>query len=107
MDHCRTQIRPGAHPADDISIKFEIRPKFEVLIVFQMYSANHNNILNMPRQCNCRDMFITSLWSFEHILIEFPIQLKQCWWDRELAWNLRISSAIVNDDVPSTNTYSK
>ena len=34
---------PGACPTNDISIEFEIRPKFAVLW-FKIYSTNHNEI---------------------------------------------------------------
>ena len=35
----------GARPTNDILIKFEIRPKFEVLW-FKMYFGDHNEILH-------------------------------------------------------------
>ena len=38
----------GACPTNDISIEFEIRPKYAVLW-FEMYSTNHNEILHTPR----------------------------------------------------------
>ena len=38
-------MRPGARPTNDISIEFEIRPKFAVLW-FKMYSTDHNDILH-------------------------------------------------------------
>ena len=47
--------RTGARPTDDISIEFEIRPKYAVLW-FKMYSADHNGILHTSRQSNCRDV---------------------------------------------------
>ena len=59
--------QPGARPTNDISIKFEIRPKFEVLW-FKMYSSDHNEILHISPRCNCRDMCKILLWSVEHIL---------------------------------------
>ena len=43
--------RPGARPTSNISIEFEIRPNFAVLW-FKMFSADHNKILHMSRQCN-------------------------------------------------------
>ena len=46
---------PGPSPTNDISIEFEIRPKFEVLW-FKMYSIDHNEIVHTSRQCNCRDV---------------------------------------------------
>ena len=58
---------PGTHPTSNISIEFEIRPKFEVLW-YKTYSTAHNKILHMSRQCNCRDVCKISLWSFEDIL---------------------------------------
>ena len=59
---------PGARPTNDISIEFEIRPKFAVLW-FEIYSTDHNEILHTSRQCNCRDVCKISLWSVRHILI--------------------------------------
>ena len=59
--------RFSARPTNDISIKFEIRPKFEVPW-FQMYSTDHNEILHMSQQCNCHDVYKISLWSVELIL---------------------------------------
>ena len=64
---CRTSsqiahiVLPGAGPTNDISIEFEIRPKYAVLW-FKMYCTNHNDILRTPRQCNCRNMCKISLW---------------------------------------------
>ena len=46
--------RAGARPTNDISIEFETRPKFAVLW-FKTYSTDHNEILHMSRQCNCRE----------------------------------------------------
>ena len=51
---------PGPGPTNDISIDFEIRPKFAVYW-FKMYCANHNKILHTSRQCNCRDVCKISL----------------------------------------------
>ena len=59
-------LLPGASPTNDISIKFEIQPKFAVLW-FKTYSTDHNGILHMSRQYNCRDVCKISLWSVEHI----------------------------------------
>ena len=63
----RWRTNPGACPTNDISIKFEIRPKFAVLW-FKTNSVNHNEILHTSRQCNCRDVCKILLWSVEHIL---------------------------------------
>ena len=52
----RNGSRTGTRPTNHISIEFEIRPKFAVLL-FKMYSADHNEILRTPRQCNCRDVY--------------------------------------------------
>ena len=52
---------PSARPANDILIEFEIRPKFAVLW-FKIYSTDHNEILNKPRQAHCRDVCKISLW---------------------------------------------
>ena len=49
---CQHWSDSGARPTNDISISFEIRPKFAVLW-FKIYSTDHNKI---------------SLWSVEHIL---------------------------------------
>ena len=43
---------PGARPTNDISIEFEIRPKFAVLWV-KMYSTDHNEISHTSRQFRC------------------------------------------------------
>ena len=59
--------RPGARPTNDISIEFEIRPKFAGLW-FKMHSTDHNEILHTSRQCNCRDVCKISLWSVTYIL---------------------------------------
>ena len=57
----------GARPANRVLIKFKMRAKFDVLR-FKVHSADHNKILHMSRQCNCRDMRKNSLQSIEHIL---------------------------------------
>ena len=57
----------AAGPTNDISIEFEIQPKFAVLW-FKIYSTDHNEILHMSRQCNCRDMCKISLWTVKLIL---------------------------------------
>ena len=44
-----------------------IRPKFAILW-FKMFSTDHNEILHMSRQCNCRDVCKISLWSAEYIM---------------------------------------
>ena len=41
-------LAPGARPTNDISIEFEIRPKFAVLW-FKMYSTDHYEILHTSR----------------------------------------------------------
>ena len=56
-----TFFRPGAHPTNDISIEFEIRPKFAVLL-FKTHFIDHNEILHTSRQCNCREVSKISLW---------------------------------------------
>ena len=60
-------LRPGVCPTNDISIEFEIRPKFAVLW-FKVHSTNHNESLHTPRQYNCRGVCKISLWSVELIL---------------------------------------
>ena len=56
--------RAGAHPTNDISITFEIQPKFAVLW-FVIYSADQKTILHTSWQCNCRGVRKISLWSVE------------------------------------------
>ena len=51
----------GARPTNDISIEFEIQPKFAVLW-FEIYSTDHNDILHTSRQLHCRDVCKMSLW---------------------------------------------
>ena len=58
--------QPGARPTDDISIEFEIQSKFAVLRL-KIYWTDHNKILHMSRQCNCRDVCKIVLWSVKHI----------------------------------------
>ena len=62
---------PGPRPTNDISIEFEIIPKFEVLW-FKIYSTDDNEIFHTPRQCNCRDVCNISLWSVENNLNYSP-----------------------------------
>ena len=57
----------GPRPNNDISMKFKIRPKFEVLW-FKMYSTDHNEMLHTSRQCNRSDVCKISLYSVENIL---------------------------------------
>ena len=57
---------PGARPTNDISIEFEIRPKFASLW-FEMSSTNHDEILHKSRQYNCRDVCKISLWSVQQV----------------------------------------
>ena len=59
-------IQPGARPTNDISIEFQIRPKFRVLW-FKIYLNDHNKILHTSRQLHCRDVRKISLWSVEQI----------------------------------------
>ena len=58
---------PGAHPSNNISIKFEIQWKF-VMLLFITYKAYYNEISHTSRQCNCCDVWKISLWWVEHIL---------------------------------------
>ena len=58
---------PGTRPTNNISIEFEIRPKFAVLW-FKIYSADQNEILHTSWECNCRGMCTISLWSVKYIL---------------------------------------
>ena len=63
--------RFSARPTNDISIEFEIRPKFEVSW-FQMYSTDHNEILHTSQQCNCRDVYVQNfiMISWAYIKLE-------------------------------------
>ena len=63
---CTRRLAP-AIPIYNISIEFEILPKFAMLW-YKMYSTDHNEILYTSRQCNCRDVCKISMWSLEHIL---------------------------------------
>ena len=63
VHHCHWKfisLRPVPHPINDISIEFEIRPKFEV-VWFKIYSTDYNKILHI-------DVCKKSLWSVEHVL---------------------------------------
>ena len=66
---------PGAHPTNDISIKFETQPKFAMLR-FQIYSTDHNEILHMSRQLNYHDMCKILLWLFAYIFTPQPSGLE-------------------------------
>ena len=59
------EFKAGARPTNDISIEFEIRPKF-VVLWFKMHPTNHNGILHTSRQCHCRDVCKNSLWSVKY-----------------------------------------
>ena len=58
---------PGARPTNDIWIEFKIRPKFQVML-FKMYSTDHNEVLHTSWQCNCRNVCKISLGSVDCIL---------------------------------------
>ena len=58
---------PGPRPTNGISIEFEIRSEFGVLL-FKTCSIDHNEILHTSRQCNCRDVCKILSWSMEYIL---------------------------------------
>ena len=60
-------LGPGARLTNDISIEFEILPKFDGMRV-KIYYTDHNKILYTSRQCNCRGVCKISLWSVEYIL---------------------------------------
>ena len=38
------------------------------MLLFITYSANHNKILHMSRQCYCCDVYKILLWSIDHVL---------------------------------------
>ena len=57
---------PGTCPTNGISIEFEIRSNFGVLLSI-ICSIDHNDILHTS-QLHCRDVGKISLWSGEHIL---------------------------------------
>ena len=63
----RHKSLPGACPTKNISIEFEILPKFAMLW-YKMYSFDHNEILHTSRQLHCRDVCKIPMWSLEHIL---------------------------------------
>ena len=63
--------QPGARPTNDISIEFQIRPKFGVLYI-EIFLNDHNDISARYTvvtcwKCRC-DRVQISLWSVEHIL---------------------------------------
>ena len=45
----------GARTTNEISIEFEIQPKF-VVLWFEIYASDHKEIVHTSRQCNCRDV---------------------------------------------------
>ena len=53
----------GARPTNDISIEFEIRPKFAVLW-FKMYFTDHNEILHSYTVVTCAKFRCDRLSSF-------------------------------------------
>ena len=61
---------PSPCPTNSISIKFAIRPKFEVLW-FKMHSTDHNEILHTSRQLHCPDMCKLPFWISNSI--EIPL----------------------------------
>ena len=54
-------------PTNDISVDFEIQPKFSVLW-FKIYCIDHDKILHISRQYNCRDVCKIPLWTVNQIL---------------------------------------
>ena len=65
----------GPRPTNDMSIKFEIIPKFEVLW-FKMHSTNHNEILHM-----CK----IALWLVEHLLNYNILNFDRIWNSTEIS----------------------
>ena len=59
--------RTGARPTNDISIEFEIRPKFSVLW-FKICSTDHKEILYTSRQLHRREVCEISFCSVKHVL---------------------------------------
>ena len=59
-------LGPGARPTNDISIEFEIWPKFDGMWL-KTYCTDHNKILYTSRQCNCRGVCKISLLPVEYI----------------------------------------
>ena len=51
--------QPGTRPINDISIEFEIQPKYAVFWV-KINSTDHNETLHTSRKCNCRD--VCKIW---------------------------------------------
>ena len=45
---CKWYAMPGARPTNDVSIEFEVRPKFAVLWL-KMNKINHDKILHMAQ----------------------------------------------------------
>ena len=62
IDLAQPNFRPN-----DISIEFEIRPKYAVLW-FKMNSIKHNDILHTTRQYNCCGVCKVSSWSVKYTL---------------------------------------
>ena len=62
---CMAQL--SARPTNDISIELEIQQHF-VMILFIIYSADHNGILHTSRQIHYHNVRKILLWSVDHIL---------------------------------------
>ena len=67
---------PGSHLTNDVSIEFQIRPKFEVLW-FEMYSTNHNETLHTW----CVHNFVVIGWEY------FKLQHSKFLSNFEFDWN--------------------
>ena len=95
--------KPGAHPNKDNSIRFPIQSKFICLCLF-LHHSNHKEILHIPRQHICVEMYKISLWLDQfslnysedkyHLLTNWieslvgcsPVTLNNC--DRHLFMNM-------------------
>ena len=67
-------LLPGARPTSVISIEFEIEWNF-VILLFIIYSTDHNEILHTSRHYYCCDVCKILLWSVDHILNQGTVNL--------------------------------
>ena len=60
---------PSDRPTNDISIEFELKWKFAMLLLITC-SVDRNRIFYTSRQLHCRDVCKIQLWSVDHILYQ-------------------------------------
>ena len=96
--------RAGARPTNDISIEFEILPKFAGLW-FKMHSANHNEMLHKSRQLHCRDVCNISLWSVMYILNWTTPNFGRISNSIEISLVGRAPGQVTREDMGKTNRY--